>query len=90
MSKIYSKLAKELRDLGKMKQADMALSDLPEVRGRAGAAVGKFYRPIKKSITIRVDADVLAWFKSQGKRYQTRMNETLRAAMMNQGGRPRA
>jgi len=43
--------------------------------------VGKFYRPIKKSLTIRIDADVLAWVKRQGKGYQTRINSYLRRAM---------
>ena len=90
MSKVYNKQAKELRDLEKMKQKDIDLSDLPEVRDWAGAVVGKFYRPIKKPLTLRVDADVLAWFKSQGKGYQTRINEILRSAMVNRMGRRRA
>ena len=90
MSKIDRKQAKELRDLEKMKQADIDLSDIPEVRDWAGAAVGKFYRPIKKPLTLRLDADVLAWLKSQGKGYQTRINQILRAAMMSQAGRRRA
>ena len=90
MSKVYNKQAKELRDLEKMIQKDIDLSDLPEVRDWAGAVVGKFYRPIKKPLTLRVDADVLAWLKSQGKGYQTRINQILRTAMMNQAGRRRA
>ena len=87
MSKVHKKRAKELRRLEKMKQKDIDLSDLPEVRDWAGAVVGKFYRPIKKPLTLRVDADVLAWLKSQGKGYQTRINEILRSAMMNQDSR---
>ncbi len=47
--------------------------------------VGKFYRPIKKPLKIRVDADVLAWLKGQGRGYQTRINALLRSAME---GRP--
>lgn len=90
MSKIDSKQAKELRDLEKMRQKDIDLSDLPEVRDWAGAVVGKFYRPIKKPLTLRVDADVLAWLKSHGRGYQTRINEILRSAMMSQAGRRRA
>ncbi len=43
--------------------------------------MGKFYRPIKKPVTIRVDADVLAWLKRQGSGYQTRINKLLREAM---------
>jgi hypothetical protein len=51
--------------------------------------VGKFYRPIKKPVTIRVDADVLAWLKRQGSGYQTRINKLLREAMEGGGGRRR-
>ena len=40
-----------------------------------------YYRPIKKLVTLRVDADVLFWFKKTGRGYQTRMNEALRKAM---------
>jgi uncharacterized protein (DUF4415 family) len=90
MNKIDNKQAKEIRNLAKMKQKDIDLSDLPEVRDWAGAVVGKFYRPIKKPLTLRVDADVLAWFKSEGKGYQTRINEILRSAMMQKAGRRRA
>ena len=90
MKKLDNKQAKELRNLEKMKQKDIDLSDLPEARDWAGAAVGKFYRPIKKPLTLRVDADVLEWLKSQGKGYQTRINQILRSAMMNQAGRRRA
>ena len=90
MTKIDTKQAKELRNLEKMKQNDIDLSDLPEVRDWNGAVVGKFYRPIKKPLTLRVDADVLAWLKSQGKGYQTRINKILRSAMLNQARRRRA
>ena len=37
-----------------------------------------YYRPIKKAVTLRLDADVLAWFKRQGRGYQTRINRALR------------
>jgi uncharacterized protein (DUF4415 family) len=41
----------------------------------------EFYRPLKKPITLRLDADVLAWFKKEGRRYQTRINQALRQVM---------
>jgi len=41
----------------------------------------QFYRPLKKPVTLRLDADVLAWFKRDGKRYQTRINAALRRVM---------
>jgi uncharacterized protein (DUF4415 family) len=63
------------------KDRDIDLSDIPEVTDWSRAVVGKFYRPIKKSLTIRLDADVLAWLKRQGRGYQTRINGILREAM---------
>jgi uncharacterized protein (DUF4415 family) len=44
--------------------------------------VGKFYRPVKQQVTLRIDADVLAWFKGQGEKYQTAVNRALRERMM--------
>ena len=43
---------------------------------------GKFYRPIKTSTTVRIDADVLAWLRAQGKGYQSRINAILRRTML--------
>ncbi|MGO9404846.1 MAG: BrnA antitoxin family protein [Terriglobales bacterium] len=43
-----------------------------------------YYRPIKKAITLRLDADVLAWFQRQGRGYQTRINRALRKLMMDE------
>jgi uncharacterized protein (DUF4415 family) len=40
-----------------------------------------YYRPIKKPVTLRLDADVLAWFQRQGRGYQTRINRALRKLM---------
>jgi uncharacterized protein (DUF4415 family) len=42
------------------------------------------YRPIKKPVTLRLDADVIAWFKAQGRGYQTRINRSLRAVMLGE------
>jgi uncharacterized protein (DUF4415 family) len=43
--------------------------------------VGVLYRPIKKPVTLRLDADVIAWFKTSGRGYQTRINRALRKMM---------
>jgi uncharacterized protein (DUF4415 family) len=43
--------------------------------------VGVLYRPIKKPVTLRLDADVIAWFKKSGHGYQTRINRALRKMM---------
>ncbi len=42
-----------------------------------------FYRPVKLQLTVRLDADVVAWLREQGKGYQTRINALLRAAMVD-------
>jgi len=49
----------------------------------ARAVRGKFYRPVKEIVSIRLDKDILAFFRSQGEGYQTRINDTLRAAMQD-------
>jgi uncharacterized protein (DUF4415 family) len=81
MRKVTKKQAKELAALARMPDNKIDLSDAPEIGNWRGAVVGKFYRPIKRPVTIRVDADVLAWFKRQGRGYQTRINKLLREAM---------
>ena len=88
MKKVSRKQAKELAALARMPDEKIDLTDAPEVREWRGAVVGKFYRPIKRPVTIRVDADVLAWLKRQGRSYQTRINKLLREAM--EGKRRRA
>ena len=79
--KLTKNQAKQLRALKRMKDEDIDFSDIPELTGNEKFIVGKFYRPVKESLTIRVDADVLAWVKSSGKGYQTRINTYLREAM---------
>jgi uncharacterized protein (DUF4415 family) len=64
-----------------MRDRDIDTSGIPPTGDWSKAAVGKFYRPIKKPLTIRLDADVLAWLKGQGKGYQTRINALLRSSM---------
>jgi len=88
MRRVSRKIARELAALARMPDDKIDLTDAPEVREWRGAVVGKFYRPIKKPVTIRVDADVLAWLKRQGRGYQTRINKLLREAM--EGKRRRA
>jgi len=90
MKKVSKKQAKELAVLAAQREDQIDLTDLPEVLNWSGAVVGKYYRPIKKSLTIRLDADVLAWLKSQGSGYQTRINRLLRTAMEGRARRRRA
>jgi uncharacterized protein (DUF4415 family) len=42
------------------------------------------YKPIKQVVTLRLDADILAWFKKPGRGYQTRINRALRKVMMEE------
>jgi len=75
---------RERRELGRLKRmpdAQIDFSDTPERVQPPEVEVGRFYRPIKQLVSIRVDADVLAWFRSRGKKYQTYMNEVLRREM---------
>ena len=82
-------------ELKRMKDKEIDTSDIEPALDWSNAVVGKFYRPIKKRLTIRLDADVLAWLKGQGKGYQTRVNALLRSSMENAGsgkfldGKPR-
>lgn len=46
------------------------------------ATRGRFYKPTKTATTVRIDSDVLAWLRSQGKGYQSRINAILRSAML--------
>jgi len=75
----------KLRKIAALPDTQIDLDDMPELTVEQLAAMerGKLYRPIKKQITARLDADVLHWLKSKGKGYQTRMNDLLRAAMLN-------
>lgn len=74
-----------LKLLAEMRDDEIKADDVPELtKGQlAEMKTGAFYRPIKKQITTRVDADVLAWLKSGGKGYQSRMNAILRQAMLD-------
>jgi uncharacterized protein (DUF4415 family) len=81
MKRVTNRQARELQALKRMPDNAIDLADLPDVADWSKAVVGKFYRPIKKPLTLRLDADVLSWLKSQGKGYQTRINGILRDAM---------
>jgi len=76
---------RELEKLSKTPDSAIDYSDAPAIRSiPAELHVGRFYRPVKEQISLRVDADVLAWFRARGKKYQTYMNEVLRREMQVQ------
>jgi uncharacterized protein (DUF4415 family) len=68
-----------------MKDSDIDFSDIPEISLEkfAKAVIRKGLKPVpkKSQVTLRIDADVLEWFKSTGKGYQTRINTLLRTYM---------
>ena len=63
-------------------QINLSDSEAPETLDWSGAVRGRFYKPIKKLKSLRIDADVLAFFEAQGPGYQTRINNVLREAML--------
>jgi uncharacterized protein (DUF4415 family) len=75
-------LAESLR-IAQMPDEDIDFSDIPPL-GEGfwkNAVRGKFYRPVKKQVTVRLDADVLEWFKAKqggARGYQTAINAALR------------
>jgi uncharacterized protein (DUF4415 family) len=81
MSKPDKKQSDEIEQLSKLPDNEIDTSDIPEVVDWNGAEVGRFYRPVKKQVTLRLDADMLEWFRGQGKKYQTRINQALREYM---------
>ena len=71
----------ELQVLADMPDEEIDTSDIPEILDWSDARRGVFYRPVKRQITLRLDADVVAWFKSRtpsGRGYQTDINNALR------------
>jgi len=74
----------ELKALAALPDDEIDTRDIAEVRDWSGAKRGLFYRPLKQQLTLRIDADVVAWFKGRargGKRYQTNINHALREYM---------
>ena len=63
-------------------QIDTTDPDASEAMDWSEAVRGRFYRPVKTLKSLRLDADVLAYFQAQGKGYQTRINALLRASML--------
>ena len=71
-------------ELRALKDRPIDFSDIPELPPNAfkNAVRGRFYRPVKQAVSLRLDADVLAWLKKDGDGYQTRVNQMLRERML--------
>lgn len=92
MNKVPESIRKEGPGVAAEQDDGIDFSDIPATTEQdwQGAVRGKFYRPVKRQLTVRIDADVLEWLKSDGKGYQSRLNEILRAEMfrqLKQGGK---
>ena len=71
----------ELQALDGLPEDQINTTDIPEILDWSDARRGVFYRPVKQQITLRLDADVVAWFKAHvhhGRGYQTDINRALR------------
>jgi uncharacterized protein (DUF4415 family) len=78
MNRVSEKQAEELRRLAQQDEEAVDTNDIPEITNWDNADRGRFYRPMKEQVTLRIDADVLAWFRAGGNKYQTRINAALR------------
>ncbi|MDR1859258.1 MAG: BrnA antitoxin family protein [Treponema sp.] len=78
--------AEEWDRVDSVKDKDIDYSDIPEFRDFSGFHPWqdrRLYKPIKVSVTCKIDADIVAWLKQGGKGYQTRLNAILRQAMIH-------
>lgn len=75
----------ELTSLAARPDSEIDYSDAPPLTEDfwTSAVQSRFYKPTKTSTTVRIDTDVLAWLKSQGKGYQSRINAILRREMLS-------
>lgn len=77
---------KRLAALAARPDSEIDYSDIPPLTEKfwRNGIPNPWYRPIKKQLTVRLDADVIAWLRKQGKGYQTRLNGLLREAMLRE------
>ena len=68
----------ELKAMAALDDDAIDTSDIPVVTDWDKAVIGRFYRPVKKRLTIRLDADVVEWFKRNNDHYQSAINKALR------------
>jgi uncharacterized protein (DUF4415 family) len=75
---------RELVTLAALPDDKIDYSDIPQLTEKfwENAVRNPFYRPVKQQLTVRLDADVIAWLRRQGDGYQTRLNALLRSAML--------
>lgn len=71
-------LQAEMDALAGMPEDKIDTTEMPPITDWSKAVRGAFYRPIKRPLSLRLDADIIDWFQRQGSGYQTRMNSALR------------
>jgi uncharacterized protein (DUF4415 family) len=84
-SRLTEERKRELAELAKRPDSEIDFSDIPEATEEfwKNAVRNPFYKPVKKQVTVRIDADILAWLRQQGNEgYQSRLNATLRKVML--------
>jgi uncharacterized protein (DUF4415 family) len=76
----------ELAALAALPDDQIDTTDIPELPPDTwkDAVRGRFYRPVKQAVSLRLDSDVVAWLKKDGKGYQTRANRILRERMLGE------
>jgi uncharacterized protein (DUF4415 family) len=72
------------RKLKAMNDRDIDFSDIPETDKNFWAKARVVMPPVKTHLSLRLDEDVVEWFKRKGSGYQTRMNAVLRAYVRHQ------
>lgn len=86
MKKVTERRNEEIARLAALPEDGVDTSDIPEITDWSGAERGRFYRPLKQQVTLRIDADILAWFRDQGGRYQSDINAALREFVKSHRG----
>ena len=79
----------DLARIDRTKDADIDYSDIPPLGKEFFSKATEAWPPAKQQLTIRLDADVLNWLKSNGRGYQTRINHILRVVMESRPTRSR-
>ena len=77
----------DLARIDRIKDAEIDYSDIPALDKSFLKKAATAWPPVKKQLTIRLDADVLKWIRGHGKGYQTRINRILRVVMESQPSR---
>ena len=75
---------RKLAQMAARPDSEIDFSEIPPLKDSfwKNAVRNPLYRPVKQQLTVRLDADVIAWLRQQGKGYQTRLNQLLREVML--------